>query len=36
MHEARTDLALAFGFVFLAWSGGGTWSVDQRLRRASA
>jgi putative oxidoreductase len=33
MHEARTDLAMAFCLVFLVWSGGGTWSVDERLRR---
>jgi putative oxidoreductase len=33
MHEARTDLAMAFCLVFLLWSGGGTWSVDERLRR---
>ena len=33
MHEARTDLAMAFCLVFLLWSGGGTWSVDERWRR---
>jgi putative oxidoreductase len=33
MHEARTDLAMAFCLVFLLWSGGGVWSVDERLRR---
>ncbi len=33
MHEARTDLAMAFCLVFLLWSGGGIWSVDERLRR---
>jgi putative oxidoreductase len=33
MHEARTDLAMAFCLVFLLWSGGGIWSVDERLQR---
>jgi putative oxidoreductase len=33
MHEARTDLAMAFGLVFLLWCGGGTWSADERLIR---
>lgn len=33
MHEARTDLAMAFGLVFLLWSGGGPWSADERLVR---
>jgi uncharacterized membrane protein YphA (DoxX/SURF4 family) len=33
MHEARTDLSMAFCLVFLLWSGGGIWSVDERLRR---
>jgi putative oxidoreductase len=33
VHEARTDLAMAFCLVFLLWSGGGIWSVDERLRR---
>ena len=33
MHEARTDLAMAFSLVFLLWCGGGSWSVDERLRR---
>ena len=33
MHEARTDLAMAFGLVFLLWSGGGPWSLDERLVR---
>ena len=31
MHEARTDLAMAFCLVFLLWSGAGTWSADARL-----
>ncbi|HZL21079.1 MAG TPA: DoxX family protein [Polyangia bacterium] len=35
MHEARTDLAMAFCLVFLLWSGGGIWSVDERLLRRS-
>jgi uncharacterized membrane protein YphA (DoxX/SURF4 family) len=34
MHEARTDLAMAFSLVFLLWSGAGSWSVDGRQRRA--
>jgi putative oxidoreductase len=33
VHEARTDLAMASCLVFLLWSGGGVWSVDERLRR---
>lgn len=33
MHEARTDLAMAFSLVFLLWSGGGIWSIDERLKR---
>jgi len=33
MHEARTDLAMAFGLVFLLWSGGGPWSLDERIVR---
>jgi putative oxidoreductase len=33
MHEARTDLAMVFCLVFLLWSGGGVWSIDERLRR---
>jgi uncharacterized membrane protein YphA (DoxX/SURF4 family) len=33
MHEARTDLAMAFSLVFLLWCGGGPWSVDERLMR---
>jgi putative oxidoreductase len=33
MHEARTDLAMAFSLVFLLWSGAGPWSLDQRLAR---
>ena len=34
VHEARTDLAMAFCLVFLLWSGGGIWSVDEYLRCA--
>ena len=33
MHEARTDLAMAFSLVFLLWCGGGMWSIDRRLIR---
>jgi len=32
-HEARTDLAMAFGLVFLLWCGAGAWSLDARLAR---
>ena len=35
MHEARTDLAMAFCLVFLRWPGGGIWSIDERLLRRS-
>jgi len=30
---ARTDLAMAFGLVFLLWCGAGAWSLDARLAR---
>jgi putative oxidoreductase len=33
MHEARTDLAMAFSLVFLLWSGAGPWSVDGVIAR---
>jgi uncharacterized membrane protein YphA (DoxX/SURF4 family) len=33
MHEARTDLAMAFSLVFLLWCGAGGWSIDARLTR---
>ena len=31
LHEARTDLAMLFGSIFLLIVGGGLWSMDARL-----
>ncbi len=31
LHEARTDLAMLFGSIFLLIVGGGLWSIDARL-----
>jgi uncharacterized membrane protein YphA (DoxX/SURF4 family) len=31
LHEARTDLAMLFGAIFLLIVGGGWWSMDARL-----
>ena len=31
LHEARTDLSMLLGLVFLLVAGGGRWSVDARL-----
>jgi putative oxidoreductase len=33
LHEARTDLAMLFGSIFLLIVGAGLWSVDARLSR---
>ncbi len=32
VHEARTDLAMAFSLVFLLWCGGGAWSMDAGIQ----
>jgi putative oxidoreductase len=32
-HESRTDLAMLMGSLFLAWVGGGRWSLDELRRR---
>jgi uncharacterized membrane protein YphA (DoxX/SURF4 family) len=32
LHEARTDLSMVLGLVFLLLVGGGTWSLDAVLR----
>jgi putative oxidoreductase len=31
LHEARTDLSMLLGLVFLLLVGGGAWSIDARL-----
>jgi putative oxidoreductase len=31
LHEARTDLAMLLGSLFLAWVGAGPWSLDAKL-----
>jgi putative oxidoreductase len=36
LHEARTDLAMLLGLVFLLIVGAGAWSVDARLGRKGA
>lgn len=36
VHESRTDLAMLCGSVFLLFVGAGAWSLDARLRTASA
>ena len=35
MHEARTDLCMLLGLLFLLIVGAGAWSVDARLSRKS-
>jgi len=32
-HESRTDFAMLMGSLFLAWAGGGRWSLDEMRRR---
>ena len=36
LHEARTDLAMLFGSIFLLLVGAGLWSIDAKLSRRSA
>jgi len=36
VHEARTDLAMWFGLVFLLWAGPGCLALDARWRRVKA
>lgn len=31
MHEARTDLSMLFGSLFLLIVGAGAWSIDRQL-----
>jgi putative oxidoreductase len=31
LHEARTDVSMLLGLIFLLLVGGGTWSIDARL-----
>src|SRR5579863_6629253 len=31
LHEARTDVSMMLGLIFLLLAGGGTWSLDARL-----
>jgi len=31
LHEARTDVSMLFGLIFLLLVGGGAWSLDARL-----
>jgi uncharacterized membrane protein YphA (DoxX/SURF4 family) len=35
LHEARTDLSMLLGLIFLIICGGGAWSVDALIRRRS-
>ena len=35
-HESRTDFAMILGSLFLAWVGGGRWSLDEMRRRGHA
>jgi len=35
LHEARTDVSMLLGLVFLLIVGGGTWSFDRRLSAKS-
>ena len=35
LHEARTDLAMLFGSIFLLIVGGGLWSIDAKLSNRS-
>lgn len=32
-HDARTDVAMLLGVIFLLWAGPGGWSVHARLTR---
>jgi putative oxidoreductase len=32
MHEARTDLTMLLGCIFLLVAGAGSWSIDARMR----
>lgn len=32
MHEARTDLTMLLGCIFLLIAGAGSWSIDARMR----
>lgn len=36
LHEARTDLVMLFGALFLLFAGGGAWSIDAILARRLA
>jgi len=36
IHEARTDLAMWFGLVFLLWAGPGCWALGLRARPSDA
>lgn len=31
LHEARTDVSMLLGLIFLLLTGGGIWSLDERL-----
>jgi len=33
-HDARTDLSMLLGLIFLLWAGPGRWSLDARLTSA--
>ncbi len=33
-HDARTDLSMLLGLIFLLWAGPGRWSLDARLANA--
>jgi len=35
-HESRTDFAMLMGSHFLAWAGGGRWSLDEVRRRSKS
>ncbi len=32
-HDARTDLSMLLGLIFLLWTGPGRWSLDARLAK---
>jgi uncharacterized membrane protein YphA (DoxX/SURF4 family) len=34
-HEARTDVSMLLGLLFLLIVGGGAWSIDRRLSSKS-
>jgi uncharacterized membrane protein YphA (DoxX/SURF4 family) len=34
MHEARNDIAMLFGSLYLLITGAGPWSVDAKLSRS--